>query len=148
MMLRSTLALAAAVAAIAAPVASASSASTSQVRVYFPRDCQHNAYKPRSIVVTCADANFVLKRVRYTAYGPKGARGTATASINGCMPSCVAGRFHSYRVTFTMSRLSANGQCGDVQQFRRLTIRFTGKRPKGERRSLTQRFPCAIPPAG
>ncbi len=147
MMLRSTLALAAAVAALAAPVASASSASTSQVRVYFPRDCQHNAYKPRSIVVTCADANFVLKRVRYSTYGPKGARGTATASINSCTPSCVAGKFHDYKVTFTMGHLSRNGQCGDVQQFQRLTIRFTGSRPKGEKRTLTQRFPCAIPPS-
>ena len=143
-MLRFSLALGAVLAiAVPASVASAGSGST-QLRVFFPKDCQHNVYKPKSFVVTCADANFVVKKVDYTRYGTRTARGTGTASVNTCNPSCVAGTFKSYPVTFRLSRVR---QCGDVPQFRRLTIRFTGKKPRGEDRAARQPFTCAIPPS-
>ena len=73
-MLRFSLALGAVLAiALPASVASAGSGST-QLRVFFPKDCQHNVYKPKSFVVTCADANFVVKNVDYSRYGTKSAR--------------------------------------------------------------------------
>ena len=143
-MLRFSLALGAILAiALPASVASAGSGSN-RLRVFFPKDCQHNVYKPKSFVVTCADANFVVKKVDYSRYGTRSARGTGTASINTCEPSCVAGKFKNDPVSFTLSRVR---QCGDVQQFRRLTIRFTGKRPQGQRRVMRQPFQCAIPPS-
>jgi hypothetical protein len=143
-MLRLPLALAAVV-AMALPVAAASAAGSSsdQLRVFFPKDCQHNVYKPKSVIVTCADANFAIKKITYSSYGTKKARGTGTASINTCEPNCAAGTFQSFPVRFVMSRV---GQCGDVPQFRRLTVTFTGKRPTGQSRTLRQPFTCAIPP--
>lgn len=143
-MLRFSLALGAILAiALPASVASAGSGST-KLRVFFPKDCQNNVYKPKSFVVTCADANFVVKDVEYSHYGKKTAHGTGTASINTCNPSCVEGTFKSYPVQFTLSRVR---QCGDVPQFRRLKLTFTGKKPKGQSRVMRQPFQCAIPPS-
>jgi len=142
-MLRISVALGAILAiALPASVASAGSGSN-QLRVFFPKDCQHNVYKPKSFVVTCADANFVVNKVDYSRYGTRSARGTGTASINTCNPNCAAGKFKNYPVSFTLSKVR---QCGDVPQFRRLTIRFTGKKPKGQARQMRQPFQCAIPP--
>jgi hypothetical protein len=143
-MLRISLALGAILAiALPASVASAGSGSD-KLHVFFPKDCQNNVYKPKSFVVTCADANFTVKKVDWSRYGTKSARGTGTARINTCDPSCVAGTFKSYPISVTLSRVR---QCGDVPQFRRLTVRFTGKRPKGFDRRMRQPFQCAIPPS-
>lgn len=143
-MLRISLVLAAVLAvALPATVASAGSSST-QLHVFFPKDCQHNVFKPKSIVVTCADANFMIKKITYSSYGTKSAKGSGTASVNGCDPNCAAGTFQSYPVTFALSRV---GQCGDVPQFRRLTVTFTGAKPKGQAKTLVQPFRCGIPPA-
>jgi hypothetical protein len=141
-MFRISLALAAVV-AIAGPAASASAAGSDNLRVFFPKDCQHNVFKPKAFVVTCADANFSVKRVKYTSYGAKRAAGTGVAVVNTCEPSCVAGTFQNFPVKFTLSRVR---QCGDVPQFRRLTVTFTGKRPQGQSKTLRQPFTCAIPP--
>lgn len=140
-MSRTLIALSAA-AALAVVPATGASAST-KLHVFFPKDCQHNAYKPKSIVVTCADANFLVKRISWKSYGSKTAHGTGTASVNTCDPSCVAGKFKSYPVRVALSRVR---QCGDVPQFTRLRVTFTHRRPKGMDRVETQKFACAIPP--
>lgn len=141
-MLRISLAALGAILAIALS-ASAASASN-KLHVFFPKDCQQNVYQPKSFVVTCADANFVVKKVDYSRYGARSARGTGTASINTCDPSCVEGTFKNYPVSFTLSKVR---QCGDVPQFRRLTIRFTGRKPKGQKRVMRQPFICANAPS-
>jgi hypothetical protein len=135
----------AAVFAVAVPVTAATTAGAStKLRVFFPSDCQHNKYKPKSFVVTCADANFTVKKVKYSAYGTKTAAGTGTASVNTCDPDCASGTFKSYPVKLTLSRVK---QCGDVPQFTRAKITFTGARPAGQSKTLVQPFTCAIPPA-
>jgi hypothetical protein len=140
-MLRISLVLGA-VLAIALP-ASVASAQSDKLRVFFPKDCQQNVYKPKSFVVTCADANFEVRKVKYSSYGEKVARGTGTARINDCEPNCAAGTFKKYPVRFKLSRVR---QCGDVPQFRRLTVVFTGDRPAGEDRRMRQPFRCADAP--
>jgi hypothetical protein len=142
-MKRISLALAAVI-VVAVPVTAATTAGAStKLRVFFPNDCQHNKYKPKSFVVTCADANFTVKKVKYSAYGATSAKGTGTASLNTCEPDCASGTFKSYPVKLTLSRVK---QCGDVPQFTRARITFTGARPAGQSKSLSQPFTCAIPP--
>ena len=142
-MLRISLALGA-ILAIALPASAFAGSGSDKLHVFFPKDCQTNVYKPKSFVVTCADANIMVKKVDYSRYGEKTARGTGTARINTCDPSCVEGTFKNYPVSFKLSKVR---QCGDVPQFRRLTIRFTGTKPKGQRRVMRQPFICANAPS-
>ena len=123
----------------------ASAGAQDGVRVFFPVDCEHNVFKPRSITVTCADANFRLTNVRWTSYTASSARGRATARIDTCEPDCVSGTFRTYRVTVTLTRAR---QCGDVPQFTRLAVIFQGSPPQGFERAERQRFGCADAPTG
>ncbi|HEU4657043.1 MAG TPA: hypothetical protein VFR97_05940 [Capillimicrobium sp.] len=140
-MLRTSLALATAALTLAAAPAVAS--AQDDLRVFFPGNCERNAYKPSKIVVACADAGFVVKKIRWGAYGDTRAVGAGTARVNDCDPDCAGGTFHSYDAKVTLSRVR---QCGDVPQFTRLKVTFTGDRPKGMDRSETQRRPCAEAP--
>lgn len=140
-MLRTSLALAAAALTLAAAPAVAS--ADDHLRVFFPGDCETNSYKPKKIVVACADANFFVKKIKYIAYGDTNAHGTGVARVNDCDPNCAAGEFHSYDVAVRLSRVK---QCGDVPQFTRLRVIFSGDRPAGMDRRETQRRPCADAP--
>ena len=130
------------VAAVLVPPAIAQSGG---VHVFFPNDCQQNVYKPRSITVTCADSNFRVTKIRWSSYGATKAKGSGTARIDTCDPNCVSGTFHSYPATVALSKVK---QCGDVPQFTRLAVTFTGTRPKGYSRVETQTFKCAEAPTG
>ena len=138
--LRLLLPLTAVAASLALPAAAGAGGGE---RVFFPGDCETNAYKPRTITVACADGNFQVRRISWTTYGSSSARGTGTARVNDCQPTCAGGRFRNYPARVVLSRVT---QCGDVPQFRRLAVTFTRTRPRGfsvtERRST----PCADAP--
>jgi hypothetical protein len=131
--------------AVGALASSAFAQSGGGLHVFFPNDCQQNVYKPRSITVACADANFRLTQIKWTSYGATSASGTARARIDTCDPNCVSGTFRTYPAKVSLSKVK---QCGDVPQFTRLAVTFTGTRPKGFTRVETQTFPCADPPTG
>jgi hypothetical protein len=90
-------------------------------------DCGRLASRPTSLVLTCADANLQLRRLRWHGWG----RGTATASAsvyaNDCKPYCAAGHFHSYPATVTATKLAA---CGRARVYGRLAVLYTGARPE------------------
>jgi hypothetical protein len=117
--------------------------ASAQLRVFFPRDCETNAYKPKSITVTCADDNFRVTKIRWSSYGVRSANGRGTARVNNCDPNCVEGTFASYPAKLRLTRVR---QCGDVPQFTRLVLTFTGQRPEGMARTERQLFGCADPP--
>jgi hypothetical protein len=62
--------------------------------------------KPSSIVLACADANALLKSIRWTAWSPVSATGIATFVENTCEPNCAAGKFVSYPATVRLSKPS------------------------------------------
>jgi len=139
-----TLAAAAALAAATLPVATASAAGDgNELRVFFPGDCIDNVYKPKAITVACADGNFAVEKIKWTTYKPEGARGTGTAVVNLCEPTCVAGKYRRYPARVRLTRVR---QCGDVPQFTRLVVTFTGQRPKGMDRVERQSYQCADAP--
>jgi hypothetical protein len=141
-MLRPLLALTAA-AAVAVPVLAApAGAANNDLRVYVS-NCIEQVYKPKTITLACADAGFVVSKIKYASYGAKTAAGTGTAVVNTCDPSCVAGKSLKYPVTVGLSRVT---QCGDSFQFRRVTVRFTKKVPTGMKRTTVQSFPCGNAP--
>jgi hypothetical protein len=141
-MRRTLLSVAAALVAAAA-VPAAASAQGDQLRVFFPGDCQTNAYKPKSLTVFCGDGGMPIAKIRWSSYGAKQATGRGVASVNDCDPNCAAGTSSNYRARIKLTRVR---QCGDVPQFTRLRVTFVGKAPKGFKRGVRQSFQCADAP--
>jgi hypothetical protein len=69
----------------------------SDTKVGFPAACTTPTYKPTQIVVTCADANTVVRGISWKSYGDKTAAGSGTANVNACDPTCAAGRSSASR---------------------------------------------------
>jgi hypothetical protein len=113
----------------------------SATKVLFPANCVKPTFKPKSIVVACADANNQLTRIKWQSYGSRTASGTATAKVNDCTPNCASGRFKSYPAVVTLSRPKNCGR--GVTQFTRLVETFTHSRPSGTSRRLGVSFPCS-----
>jgi type 1 fimbria pilin len=140
-MFRPFLALAA-VAAVAVPVVAApAGAADNSLRVYVS-NCKTQVYKPKSITVYCADSGVVISKIKYSRYNATTAVGSGTSTVNLCDPNCAAGNTKTYKVKFTLSRVT---QCGDSYQFRRLRMSYVGAKPKGSR-TVTQSFSCADAP--
>ena len=113
----------------------------SATKVLFPANCGKPTYKPKSIVVACADANNQLTHIKWQTYGTRAASGTATAKVNDCNPNCVTGKVRNFPAVVTLTRPK---KCGKgVTQFTRLTETFTHRRPSGTSRRLTISFPCS-----
>jgi hypothetical protein len=140
-----TFATIATTALLAAAVPAAASAKSDHLRVFFPSDCQTNAYKPKAVTVFCGDGGMPISKIKWSAYGAKQAEGRGVASVNDCDPDCASGTSTNYRARLHLSRVR---QCGDVPQFTRLTVTFVGKAPKGFKKGVrNQPFPCADAPA-
>ncbi|HET7567626.1 MAG TPA: hypothetical protein VFJ91_06520 [Gaiellaceae bacterium] len=82
--------------------------------------------KPREVVLACADANFGIRKLRWSGWGRATARATGTAYANDCTPYCAAGHFHTYRAV-----LVASGRrvCHGVPSYARVRISFPGRTP-------------------
>ncbi|HKN92684.1 MAG TPA: hypothetical protein VJU60_00005, partial [Thermoleophilaceae bacterium] len=89
--------------AAAAFIAGGTASSTAATQTVVPRDCIHEAVKPHQIIITCADANFVLTALKWSHWARKSAAGTGSAKINDCKPSCAEGHFHKYPVSVKLS---------------------------------------------
>ena len=112
-------------------------------KVLFPAGCTNPSYKPGQIIVTCADANTVLKGISWKSYGSDSATGSGAANVNACDPNCAAGRFQTFPATV---KLSQPKDCRrDVRKFTRLVLTYTGARPQGASASLTEDYPCNGP---
>src|SRR4051794_38491898 len=65
---------------------------------------QKAGYKPGRIVVTCADAGFVLRHLKWSSWGARSAHGRGIASINNCEPNCAHGKFVPYAVKVKLDK--------------------------------------------
>ena len=96
---------------------------------------------PAQLVLFCGDGNDTLSGMRWQRWGASGATTSATESINLCQPNCAAGHDHDYRV-----RVKASDRKNSA--YHRLTVTFTGKRPRGEARvqsfNLTAHGPVIV----
>jgi hypothetical protein len=109
----------------------------SDTKVLFPAECTDPTYKPKQIVVTCADANTVVRGITWKSYGDETAAGSGTAYVNACDPNCAAGKFQKFPATV---KLSGPKDCGkDRTQFTQLVVTYTGAGP------VTQSFGCNGP---
>lgn len=92
-------------------------------------DCFKGRFKPRSIVLACADGNASVQRLVWTSWGASAAHGHGVYVVNTCSPSCVQGHFVSYKMDITLSQpvLAANR----TRYFTRIGLTFHGRGPLG-----------------
>ena len=131
-----------AIAALAAALVAGGAAPTgAATQTFVPRDCVHEAVKPRSIIITCADANFVLTGLKWSHWRRTSAAGAGSAKINDCKPSCAQGHFHKYPVNVSLSSAHFCRKAGKTQ-FRRMRLTFTDKVPPGNKRVNSPAIAC------
>jgi hypothetical protein len=58
-------------------------------------NCTDVKVRPRSIVFTCADGNFYVKRATWRGWHRYRAVGRGVVHRNDCNPSCAGGAFHT-----------------------------------------------------
>ena len=101
-------------------------------------DCTNHArVQPRQFVLTCADGNDYLSRMRWAAWTSH-AFGAGLERINDCVPSCAKGTFRSYPVLVTLWRPRPLAGAHTLH-FTRLTTVFSGKRPVSAGKTITVR---------
>jgi len=115
-------------------------ATSATPKTLFPADCGKPTYKPKSIVVACGDANNQVTGIKWESYGTDAASGKRTAKVNDCKPNCASGKTKRSAAVLALTKPK---NCGKgVTQFTRLAETFTGARPPGLSKRLTETFPC------
>jgi hypothetical protein len=64
-------------------------------RVYTPNCVGKPRFKPRSIILACADDGLLVTKIHWTRWTRQIATGVGVYNWNDCKPSCVAGHFHA-----------------------------------------------------
>ncbi|MBW4076970.1 MAG: hypothetical protein HIU84_00345 [Acidobacteria bacterium] len=78
-------------------------AHESSVSIY---DCSTtSSVAPSSMVLTCADANTLVKNLRWSGWGEPTATATGLGSWNDCTPNCASGKWKSAPVTISAYRI-------------------------------------------
>lgn len=110
------------VAALIAVVANASATSTIKIT-----NCTSASSRPKTVTLTCADANTVLTGLRWSSFGGASALAIGTLETNTCTPNCASGKVVRYPVA-----VKANGTrtCkAGLRVYDKVTLRFTRRAP-------------------
>jgi hypothetical protein len=122
--------------------ASAPSAGAAQGPVLLLYNCERGRFKPRRVIVTCADANFRVRGISWSSWTRDEATGRGTALVNDCKPNCANGTFRSFPVRLRAFRPRDTGGCVPHSLFTRLAWRFPQRKPAGFDRTGTAKLVC------
>lgn len=88
-------------------------------------------YKPKQIVLACADAGVYVGNITWRKWTMNGASGTGTLFVNSCNPTCSAGNVETYKgVRLRLSGAASGPGLGTfVNTFTTLTGTFQGQGP-------------------
>ncbi len=101
-----------------------SAAATSTVKI---ANCTSAASRPKTVTLTCADANSVLTGLLWSSFGGASALATGTHETNTCTPNCAGGKFVRYSVAVKANDPRA---CkAGLRVYSEVTLRFTGRAP-------------------
>lgn len=96
--------------------------------------------RPTGYDVGCM-ANELLTGLHWTSWNST-ADGTGTFKVDNCVPSCAAGKYLSYPVKTHLWRAEPWPGHAGRKYFTRLTVTFTGKRPKSTPKAITLTLPA------
>src|SRR5215211_2282672 len=74
-------------------------------RAYFYNRCYSPAFNPSTIIITCADAGFQFRSLRWRHWNKPVARARGIARVNDCNPSCADGTYHRLPARVALSKL-------------------------------------------
>ncbi len=101
-----------------------SASATSTIKI---TNCISASSRPKTLTLTCADANTVLTGLRWRSFGGANALATGTLQTNTCTPNCASGKFVRYPVAVKANDLRT---CkAGVRVYNKVTLRFTGRAP-------------------
>ncbi|GGM73280.1 hypothetical protein GCM10012275_49850 [Longimycelium tulufanense] len=97
--------------------------------------------RPSEIVITCADANYLVSELQWRDWGGEQAHATGTAWVNPCDPSCAESEQQPFPARVV---LSERRSCGyGLTVYTRVEVIYTGPVPPGLDRNDVHDFPCA-----
>jgi hypothetical protein len=133
-----------AIVALAAATVAVAASGTAAKPAFAPKDCSKPRIEPKTITITCADANFFVKIRHWAVFNKVEARGKGKAMINTCMPDCASGEFKAYKVKVHLKKpkkTKCNGR--KVPVFSKIQIRFKDDPPAGVKRKDNYPLFCA-----
>jgi hypothetical protein len=86
--------------------------------------------KPKTFILTCADANSDLGKLSWTSWTPGLASATGKLEVNDCNPYCAAGHFHAYPAVVVFWGDAAVKNHPGEHAYTDLTLILTGSRPR------------------
>jgi len=90
-------------------------------------NCVKASSRPKTLTLTCGDANTALSKLRWSSFGGLSAQARGTFEMNTCSPNCAAGKVVSYPVTV---KASDPRTCkGGLRVYNKLTLQFTAMAP-------------------
>jgi len=95
-------------------------------------NCRHQGVtRPKTYVLSCADANNYLSHLSYVGWTPNAAAASGTQMKNDCKPSCVAGTVQSYPADVIFWRPEPLGHPKNPtkEYFTRITVVYPGAHP-------------------
>lgn len=92
--------------------------------------------KPKTVVLSCADANSMGKDLVWSKWAAGGAKATGIFTWNVCKPYCAASKtWAKSTATYTLGDLVHTSKYGWL--FEELTVHITGKKTGGFPRTMT-----------
>jgi len=127
-------ALLAAAIMIAAFAMSASAASPLKIT-----NCNKTASKPKTLTLTCGDGNTFLKGLSWSSFGGSTAQAKGTFVIDLCEPNCAEGKNATYPASV---KATGAKKCQGANVYRKLTLTFTGRKPRSSNRLTSWTLGC------
>jgi hypothetical protein len=90
-------------------------------------NCYNAVSRPKTLVLTCGDANTALKGLSWSSFGGATAQGKGTFVTNTCEPNCASGKNVSFAV-----KVKATGSVSckrGTRVYAKLTLQFTRHAP-------------------
>jgi hypothetical protein len=110
-------------------VAAAATTTVAAADVPVAVDCAMQARtRPGQYVLACADGGAYLAGLHWASWGSSAAFADGTSTFNDCVPSCAAGRGHSFRALVALWGAEPWPGHASERYFTRMTIIYTGNR--------------------
>jgi hypothetical protein len=92
------------------------------------------AFEPNDVLLACGDGNASFSVTHWSRWTRRGAKAVASAVINDCEPSCVAGHFHCQLAALILARPRA---CHGRTRLTRLRLVFATRPTRGQPAPIT-----------
>lgn len=132
-----------AVAVVAAALGALAVTGPAAQRTYVAGNCSNAVFKPKQIVLACADAGFLATELSWSRWGQKQAKGTGTGKVKICKPDCAAGHFNEADIQV---RLYQPRYCSQdsKRHFTKVEYIWLHGVPGGGEKQGTVPLPCAL----